>query len=312
MSNHRRQVLTSGSKSINFAKIMAQKRSNRISTFGSQLTAIVSVTLVLLILGVLAVIGVIGNSGADLLKRNLGFVVKVERDASEQDINRLKKMFNTAPYVAQYVYSSADEIMASEAEYIGEDIASLLDVNPFGAEFDVKVTPAYASVDSIEAVSVRLADDRAIESVLTESAVIASVNNTLGRMTWILAGVAAALLLISIVLIYNTVHLAVYSRRFVIHTMKLVGATGGFIRRPFVAAGAVNGLISAALASAVLIGGLAYGSKIDPLIGTCFSVELCAPVVVGLFIVGLVICTLSSLFATNRYLRADYDDMFMK
>ncbi len=291
---------------------MAKRRSNRISTFGSQLTAIVSVTLVLLILGVLAVVGIAGNSGADMLKSNVGFIVKVEREASDQDINRLKKIFNSAPYVAEYVFASADEIMAAESEYIGEDIAGLLDINPFGAEFDIKVTPEYASVDSIETLSAQLSEDAAIESVLTESSMIASLNDTLGRVSWILLGVALALLIISIVLIYNTVHLAVYSRRFVIHTMKLVGATGGFIRKPFVMAGAMIGLISAALASVLLIGALAYGAQIDAFIGACFSINLCAIVVVGLFLIGLIICTLASLFATNRYLRADYDDMFMK
>ncbi|MDE6369285.1 MAG: permease-like cell division protein FtsX, partial [Muribaculaceae bacterium] len=231
---------------------MAQRRSNRISTFGSQLTAIVSVSLVLLILGVLAVIGIAGHSGADMLKSNLGFIVKVEREATDNDVNRLKKMFNSSPYVMGYVYSSADEIMATESQYIGEDIAGLLDINPFGAEFDVKVNPEYASVDSIEAISARLSEDGAIESVLTESTMIASVNTTLGRVSWVLMTVALALLVISIVLIYNTVHLAVYSRRFVIHTMKLVGATGGFIRKPFVLAGALNGMISAAIASLFL------------------------------------------------------------
>lgn len=291
---------------------MAQKRSNRISTFGSQLTAIVSVTLVLLILGVLAVLGIAGHSGADMLKSNLGFIVKVERDASDADINRLKQMFNSASYVSGYVYASADEIMETETQYIGEDIAALLDINPFGAEFDVKVTPEYASVDSIDEITKHLNADSAIESVLTESTIIASVNSTLGRVSWMLMGVALSLLIISIVLIYNTVHLAVYSRRFVIHTMKLVGATGGFIRRPFIIAGACNGLISAAIASVLLICGLAYGSQIDPFIGSCFSMNLCGIVIAGLFIVGIIICTFASLFATNRYLRADYDDMFMK
>lgn len=291
---------------------MAKRRATRISTFGSQLTAIVSVTLVLLILGLLAVIGIAGRSGADALKSNLGFIVKLERNATEQNINRLKQLFNTAPYVASYVYSSAEDILAAESQYLGEDIASLLDVNPYGAEFDVKVSPAYACVDSIEMLAVIFGADDAVESVLTENSMIAAVNSTLGRASWILLAIAAALLVISVILINNTVHLAVYSRRFVIHTMKLVGATGGFIRRPFVLAGALNGLISAVIASVMLIAILAYGANIDPFIGACFSWQACVMVMCLMVVVGVVICTLASLFATNRYLRADYDDMFMK
>lgn len=291
---------------------MARRRSNRISTFGSQLTAVVSVTLVLLILGILAIAGIAGSTGADMLKSNLGFIVKVERQAPETEINRLKQTMNTASYVASYVFSSAEEIMAAESEYLGEDITSLIDINPYGAEFDVKVKPEYASVDSIEVISASFSGDSAVETVLTESTIAAAINSTLERVGLMLVIVAVALLVISIVLINNTVHLAVYSRRFVIHTMKLVGATGSFIRKPFVMAGAVNGVISAAIASVLLVGMLAYGSKVDPLLASCFSVELCAVVLAGMAVAGVVICTLASLFATNRYLRANYDDMFMK
>lgn len=291
---------------------MARKRANRISTFGSQLTAIVSVTLVLLILGILAVIGMAGRSGADQLKSNLGFIVKVERNAADTQVNRLKQIFNTAPYVSSYVYSSAEEIMEAESKYLGEDLASLLDVNPYGAEFDVKVSPQYASVDSIESLAMKLTEDESVESVLTESSMIAAVNSTLGRASWLLLAVAGALLVISIVLINNTVHLSVYSRRFVIHTMKLVGATGGFIRRPFIYAGALNGLISAIIASLLLVAMLAYSANVDPLLASCFSVRICVIVVAGMMIAGVMICTVASLFATNRYLKANYDEMFMK
>lgn len=291
---------------------MARKRANRISTFGSQLTAIVSVTLVLLILGILAVIGMAGRSGADQLKSNLGFIVKVERNAADTQVNRLKQIFNTAPYVSSYVYSSAEEIMEAESKYLGEDLASLLDVNPYGAEFDVKVSPQYASVDSIESLAMKLTEDESVESVLTESSMIAAVNSTLGRASWLLLAVAGALLVISIVLINNTVHLSVYSRRFVIHTMKLVGATGGFIRRPFIYAGALNGLISAIIASLLLVAMLAYSANVDPLLASCFSVRICVIVVAGMIVAGVLICTVASLFATNRYLKANYDEMFMK
>lgn len=291
---------------------MTKRRANHISTFGSQLTSIISVTLVLIILGVLAVIGAAGHSGADILKSNIGFIIKVERDAPETEINRLKRMLNDAPYVSSYIFSSAEDILATESQYLGEDIANILDVNPYGAEFDIKVSSPYANVDSIEALSATLASDNAIENILTETAVIAAINDTMSRVSWILLCVASILLIISIVLIYNTVHLAIYSRRFVIHTMKLVGATGGFIRKPFIKAGIINGLIAGIAASILLIPALSYASDIDPLMALCFSPELSIAVSVVLIICGVTICGLASTLATNRYLRADYDDMFMK
>lgn len=291
---------------------MAQRRSNRISTFGSQLTSIVSVSLVLLILGVLALTGIAGRIGTDMLKSNIGFIVKLDRSAADPEVNRLKHLLNDAPYVGSYVYSSADEILAAEAEYIGEDIMSLVDVNPFGAEFDIKVRPEYAHADSIFAISESLATDPAVSEVLTESTMIESINSMLERLTLILVAIAAVLLVISVVLIYNTVHLAVYSRRFVIHTMKLVGATGAFIRRPFIVAGAINGLISAAIASVLLICGSLYAASVDPMLEAVLTPARCAIVVAFVFVAGVLICTTASVFATNRYLRATYDDMFMK
>lgn len=289
---------------------MVKKRSHQISTFGSQLTSIISVALVLLILGVLALVAIAGNSGADMLRGNLGFIVKLERQAPESDVNRLKQFFTSSPAVESFVYSSAEEILASESQYLGEDIAALVDVNPYGAEFDVKVAPSYANVDSIEALSASISADPAVSEVMTESAIVAAVNDAVDRMTWILLSIAAALLIISVVLIFNTVHLAVYSRRFVIHTMKLVGATGAFIRAPFLRAGAINGLISALIASLLLIVALLWGASLDTLLEASFTPARCLPVFIGLFVAGVLICTVSSAFATNRYLRADYDNMF--
>ena len=134
-----------------------------------------------------------------------------------------------------------------------------------------------------------------VDEVVTETAVVDSVNSVLSRTSVVLIAIAAALLIISFVLINNTVSLAVYSRRFITHTMKLVGATGAFIRRPFLLAGAATGAIAAAAACAILAGLRAYAANFA-----------------GLFAAGLLICLAASALSTNRYLRADYDEMFMK
>lgn len=291
---------------------MAKSRSNHISTFGSQLTATISVALSLLILGVLALLLFAGQLGSDTLRNNLGFIIKIERQAGDSDVNRIKQLLNSSDYVSSYVFASAEEIMAAESESLGDDIASLLDVNPYGAEFDVKLKPEWARADSIDAIQSRLCDDDAIETVLTESAMIEAVNQAIDRISWVLLVVAVVLLVISVVLINNTVHLSVYSRRFVIHTMKLVGATGAFIRRPFLLAGAINGAVAALLASVLLICSLLYLKRFDSFVASCFSFKLCGAIILILFVCGVTICVLASLFATNRYLRATYDDMFQQ
>lgn len=291
---------------------MAKKRSFRISTLGSRLTSVISVALVLTVLGVLAMVGFASQSIGEEVKANMGFIVKMEPGASDVIIKNVRTRVTGAPYVERFVFSSPENILADEEEAMGESLGDLLDENPYGAEIDVKVRPDWASADSINTLAARLELLDGVEQVVTETAVVESVNSVLRRVGLVLMIVAAALLIISIVLITNTVSLSVYSRRFTIHTMKLVGATGGYIRAPFVRAGALTGVVAAAIAIA-LIGGLrSYLETLDTTAASLVSWPHMAIIAAGILAAGLLICTVASAMATNRYLRAGYDEMFRK
>lgn len=290
---------------------MAKKRSLHISVFGSRITSVVSVTLVLILLGIVAVMSCATRTATDNVRRNMGFTVKMEQGAGTADINAMKRFLTSAPFAETYVFAGADEILAAESELIGEDIMLLVDENPYGAEFDVRVRPDRACGDSITAISTQISAMAGVDEVLTDTGIIDSVNDNIARLTWIMLAVAAALLIISFVLINNTVSLAVYSRRFIIHTMRLVGATGSFIRRPFLAAGAVTGLVSACIASGVLAMMQAYAMRSDAALAGVLDWRLSALVYLMLGITGVAICLLASAFATNRYLRSDIDDYYM-
>jgi cell division transport system permease protein len=291
---------------------MTKKRSNRISTFGSHITSIISVALVLLILGLVAAGAIAGQHISNDIRSNIGFVIKAKHNATDVELNTIKKQLANAKYVESYVFSSADEILDHESEYLGEDISQLVDENPYTAEFDVKVKPTYASSDSIDALRARIEESDLVSEVLTETTVIDNVNKTINQASVILLVVAGALLIISFALINNTVSLSIYSRRFVIHTMKLVGATRGFIRRPFILAGISNGIISAIIACALLAAARFYTLSIDPVIDQAISWQDMCFIFICIVACGIIICAIASLFATNRYLHADYDDMFMK
>ena len=281
---------------------MTKNKSSRLSAFGSRLTTVISVTLVLLILGIIAMAGLLARSGAEQIRSNMGFIVKVQRDAAPDEINRLKQQLPEYPFTASAVYASPEQILHDESQYLGEDAAEMLDINPYNPEFDVKVTPAYASADSIAA----------IDEIITAPSTITNVNFFVSRITWILLGIAGALLLISFVLINNTVYLAVYSRRFIIHTMKLVGATPGFIRRPFLLAGMASGVVAGTLAVAVLACLQFWLASLDPMFEQAINWPDLLMVSAGIMLTGILICTLASALATNRYLRQGYDEMFMK
>lgn len=291
---------------------MTKRRSARISTLGSRLTSVISVALVLLVLGALAMVLAASRSIGEQVRANMGFIVKMEPGASDACVADIKKRIISAPFVERFVFASPDDIMAEESEAMGENLAELVDDNPYGAEFDIKVKPQWAEGDSINILAARLELLDGVEHVVTETAVVDSVNSVLRRLGWALMAMAAALLVISFVLINNTVSLAVYSRRFIIHTMKLVGATGAYIRRPFLAAGAVTGVVAAAIAIALLSGLRAYVASLDPVAAALVTWQLMAWIFAGLLVAGVLICTLASMFATNRYLRASYDEMFLK
>lgn len=290
---------------------MAKKRTLQISVLGSRVTSIVSVTLVLVLLGITALMTCAARKATDNIRRNMGFTVKMEQGASASDINAMKKQLGSARYVDAFVYAGPDEILAQESEVIGEDIMQLVDENPYGAEFDVRVKAEHADGDSISAICALLAERGGVEEVLTDTGIIDSVNHNLRRLTWIMLAVAAALLVISFVLINNTVSLAVYSRRFVIHTMRLVGATAAFIRRPFLGAGALTGLFAAVAASLLLAALQAYALRTDPALAGVLSWRDSAVVYGLLLATGVCICLLASAFATNRYLRRSIDDYYM-
>ncbi len=250
------------------------------------------------------------RSLSDDIRSNMGFVVKLAPDAADADINRVKSVVAATPGVAGFVFASPESILAAESELMGEDYARLLDENPFGAEFEIRMKPDYATGDSIAAVAARISADDAVVETVSESVVIDSVNSVLRRLSVVLLAIATALLVISFVLINNTVSLAVYSRRFIIHTMKLVGATGGFIRRPFVLAGLGTGAVAAAVAIILLACIRAYASTFDAAVGTVLPWSSMVMIFVAVTFAGVLICTAASAIATNRYLRADYDDMF--
>lgn len=291
---------------------MSRKPNARISTFGSQLTSIISVTLVLLILGILAITMLASRGLGDDIRSNIGFIVKINSSVDDTEINRLKRELTDSRFTESIAYISAEEILREESELMGEPLDSLLDENPFGSELDIKVRPEYANTDSIAMIASRIELIPSVDEVITEAAIVDSVNSVLSHTSIVLIAIAIALLIISFVLINNTVSLSVYSRRFIIHTMKLVGATGSFIRRPFLLAGAMTGTIAGVAACGILAGMRAYASTFDPLVDRLVSWADMAIIFGGLIVAGLLICVAASALSTNRYLRADYDEMFMK
>ncbi|MDE6206543.1 MAG: permease-like cell division protein FtsX [Muribaculaceae bacterium] len=291
---------------------MKKQRGRRISTLGSRMTSLVSVGLVLLLLGLAAVGAVAAHRLENEVRSAMGFVLVMSPDCEARDVNTVKSALMSNVGVESFAFTDADEILAAESAAMGRDIAAELDGNPYSSEFEVRVRPRWSMPDSIDAMAEFMADLPGVAEALTESNIIRNVDTSIRRVALLLAAVGAVLLFVAIALIANTVSLSVYGRRFIIHTMKLVGATASYIRRPFITAGLTGGLLAGLAASAVLIALRYYAPSEYPLVEEVIDWTETIYICIGMCIFGALLMSLTCAVAANRYIKSSYDDMFLK
>lgn len=289
-----------------------EEKKSKISYFSANITPIISVSLVLLLLGVVGLLGIAANSLTNYVKENIGFDVVMNSNANPQEIDELKQVLTKASYVSSVKYISKEDALRSWEKETGENLMEMIGVNPLSAEFEVRVKAQYVSVDSLNVIEHSLKAYKAIESIQMHKDVVDKINHNLQNIMLVLGVVLIMLIVISFVLINNTVRLAVYSRRFIIHTMKLVGATPGFIRRPFVLTNILNGVISSLVAITLLSGLLYYVVEVNRDYASLVDVTQIGIVYGGILVVGVLMCAIAATLATNRFIRLSYDDLFTK
>lgn len=284
----------------------------KISYWAAHLTSIISVTLVLILIGMIALVGIFAESETRKIKENIELSAVMIDSASNSEANSLAVVLSGKPYVKSVKVITKEEALKNWTEDTGEDLMQLFGINPLSPEVSFTVRADYASEDNIKKIIKNVSSEPRVESVAApEAEMISAMNHNLESIAMILGGVALVLLIISFVLINNTVYLTIYSRRFTIHTMQLVGATNGFIRGPIVGNNLLTGVISGILASGIiaLVIFLAPRADIDWL--TEMLPWNLFGILAGILIVsGALICTIASTLATNRFLKKRYEDLF--
>lgn len=279
-------------------------------SFGKHLTSTVSVGMVLLILGIVGCAAFAAGNITRHIRENLGFNMVMKMDADLTRINDMKKRLTASDFVASYDYMSPEEILEQENAYLGSDVEELLGTNPYQPEFNVRVKAQYASVDALDKIISPLRNIDSVEEITVHTEMVESVNSNIGTLSLVLIALAGALLVISFVLINNTVRLTIYSARFLLHTMQLVGATNAFIRRPIIIGNILNGILAAVVAILLLCLLRVYAVSIDPDLALALPWSDLIYVFLGVVAGGIIICGTASWIATNKYLRQSYDDMF--
>ena len=275
-------------------------KHNSVSYFDMQfVTSSISTTLVLLLLG-LVVFFVLGAHNLSVyVKENINFSILISDDMKESDILKLQKKLDKEPFVKATEYISKKQALREQTEAMGTDPQEFLGYNPFTASIEVKLHSDYANSDSITKIEKKIKKNTNIQEVLYQKDLIDAVNDNIRNISLMLLGLAVILTFISFALINNTIRLTIYSKRFLIHTMKLVGASWSFIRRPFLRRNFWIGVLSAA----VLWGAAYWLVSYEPELIRVITPDVMLLVSVSVLIFGVLITWLCALLSINKYLK---------
>ncbi|TDG36280.1 FtsX-like permease family protein [Pedobacter changchengzhani] len=267
------------------------------------ISTIFSIALVLLMLGLLGLVLVHAKNLSNYVKENIVLNVIVDESAKETDVLAFQKELNNNPAVKQTQYVNKELAARNLTQDLGEDFVNFLGYNPLTSTFDIYLKADYANTKSIESLKASISKNPVVKEVVYQASLIDMVNKNINTIGLIILAFAAILLVISIALINNTIRLAIYSQRFLIKSMQLVGATKNFIRKPFLLFAGLHGFIAACIAIIILLATLIYARKEVPEIIILNNYKEFGIVFIGLFLIGIFITGISTWFAVSRYLR---------
>ena len=288
----------------------SQKRKNRGRQFGSRLTATISISLVLLLLAIMITLGVFAHELSDKARESIHITLVIDDNIQSQQLQRIKNHLEKATWSKAVRYIDKEAALKEVTAELGYSPAELLGYNPLPATFEVSLKAEVADLTHVKAIEQELKTLKGIEEVSYPENLIEIVNANLLSIGKILLAVALVLTFISFMLIRNTVRLMIYSQRFLIHTMCLVGARFSYIRRPFVRRNIGCGVISAILAAGLYYLSLLGLDRIFPGVSQMVDRQTFLLISGCLVVLGILLAAVSTVFAVNRYLRMSDSEMY--
>lgn len=267
------------------------------------ITSSISTTLVLLLLGMVVFFVLSANNLSNYMRENITISVLVSDDMKEPEALKFQKQLNEKTYVKESAYISKAQALKEQTEAMGTDPAEFLGYNPLKASIEIKLNAQYANSDSIAWIEKDIKEHKKVMEVRYPQDLLDLVNRNIQRLSIFLLGLAALLTLISFALINNTIQLAVYSKRFLIHTMKLVGASWGFIRRPFLIRNLWIGILAALMADVILVTTAYMLVKYEPQLIEIITPTTLFTVMASVLVFGVVITCMCAYISINKYLR---------
>lgn len=291
---------------------MKENKEVKISFWAAHATTVVSVTLVLILIGIISMITFGAASETRRLREQIELSAIMSDSISNAQAAVVMKQIKALPAVKSCTLVSKEQAMAEWKAETGEDLEALFGVNIFSPEVAFNLNANYAVPDSMAKVQARIAAIPGVQEVVApDPGMVENMNSNINTLSIVLGAIAIVMLVISFVLINNTVHLAIYSRRFTIHTMQLVGATDRFIRAPFISSNMLAGLFAGLLASGLIAVAIAAAPHTGlPSIASYITWEVFALIAGAIIIIGSLICGLAAWISTARYLHKDYGELF--
>lgn len=292
-----------------FRRRMSNDRYVKARTRSSNVSTVIGIALVLFMLGVLGFLVLNARSLERYFKENVRVELFLKRDLKEVDVMQFRKELDTEDYTFETRYVTADEAAEQLKKDLGEDFLGVLGSNPLLPSVELRLNADYAQADSLKWIVEQLKQDQRVQEVAYNAAVVENIDANVGKLGLLVLGFTALLLIIAIALINNTIRLAIYSKRFLIRTMHLVGATQWFIKKPFLGQSLWQGVIGAVLAIGLLVGLLQLVKHYMPDLLAFTDMPTLAMLFAGVLALGLLISLISTWFAVRRYLRMNSEDL---
>lgn len=273
-------------------------------------TSVLSIALVLFLLGLAGFLILNANNIRNFVKENIGINIELKDGSRDADIQQFRKLLDAMEYTKSTQYVSKEEAAVETQKALGEDFIEFLGYNPLPATIKLKLNAAFANPDSIFFIEKDLAGYDVVADIYYKKTLIHEINDNVKKISLVIVSFSALLFLVALALINNTIRLRVYSKRFLIHTMQLVGATRGFIRKPFLWTGVIHGTIASFISLALLIGVLYLAQKQIDDIMYIMNLKVLLLLFAGIVVLGILISLISSFFAVNKYLNLNKDELY--
>lgn len=277
---------------------------------GAWLSTVISISLVLLLVGVAALLVVNARSVSDYFKENMQVSVLMKQEVDDDEAMEYVAELDAMPFIKSSKFVSREQGTKEMAELLGEDFLKVFETAPIPVSIEVTLKADYVSTDSLEVVKKEIRRSGIVDEVVYQQSLVEKLNTNLKKISVVLGVFIVLLLFISFVLINNTVRLNVFSRRFTIHTMKLVGATKSFIRTPFMVQAVFQGLFSALLATLMLVGILFFVRSEFAQLFEVFRLDLLLVVIGVVILSGVVICTISTALVVGHLVSLSKEELY--